>query len=83
MIDGFTASLIRGEKVCLMGRNGQGKTTLLRTLLANAPEMPRLEGAIDSGTVKWGHEAQIGYFRAGSHGSDREGHDRGRLAASV
>src|SRR5690349_15511366 len=37
VIDGFTASLIRGEKVCLMGRNGQGKTTLLRTLLANAP----------------------------------------------
>ena len=62
VIDGFTASLIRGEKVCLMGRNGQGKTTLVRALLANAPEMPRLEGAIDSGTVKWGHEAQIGYF---------------------
>ena len=24
--------------------------------------MPRLKDAIDSGAVKWGHEAQIGYF---------------------
>ena len=66
-----------------MGRNGEGKTTLLRTLLANAPEMPRLKDAIDSGTVKWGHEAQIGYFAQDHTALIREGHDRGRLAASV
>ncbi|MGH7136209.1 MAG: ABC-F family ATP-binding cassette domain-containing protein [Pirellulales bacterium] len=67
VIRGFTASVARGEKICLIGRNGQGKTTLLRALLANAPNVEHYAGDdpkndIDSGTVKWGHEAQIGYF---------------------
>ena len=66
VIDGFTASITRGEKICLIGRNGQGKTTLVKALLANAPNMDELiaemDRSIDSGTVKWGHEAQIGYF---------------------
>ena len=26
VIDGFTANVLRGEKICLMGRNGAGKT---------------------------------------------------------
>jgi len=67
VIDGFSASLIRGEKICLIGRNGQGKTTLVKALLAHAPNMDHMPGNdrnedIDSGKVKWGHEAQIGYF---------------------
>ena len=67
VIDGFTASVMRGEKICLIGRNGQGKTTLLKALLAHAPHGKHRAGEdpsrdIDSGTVKWGHAAQIGYF---------------------
>ena len=63
VIKNFSASVLRGEKVILMGRNGQGKTTLLKALLANAPNVDEADkSAIDSGTVKWGHEAQIGYF---------------------
>jgi ATPase subunit of ABC transporter with duplicated ATPase domains len=57
----FTATVMRGEKVCLMGRNGQGKTTMLKSLLAGLPELEP-DFKIDGGTVKWGHEAQIGYF---------------------
>ncbi|MGC1872317.1 MAG: ATP-binding cassette domain-containing protein [Acidobacteriaceae bacterium] len=67
VINGFSASVTRGEKICLIGRNGQGKTTLVKALLAHAPKLDHLAGEdpskdIDSGKVKWGHEAQIGYF---------------------
>jgi ATPase subunit of ABC transporter with duplicated ATPase domains len=62
VIDGFTANVLRGEKICLMGRNGIGKTTLLKSLLANYPGLSEKQFTLDSGTVFWGHEAQVGYF---------------------
>ncbi len=62
VIDGFTANLLRGERVCLMGRNGAGKTTMLKSLLANYPGLAEKDFTLDSGSVFWGHEAQIGYF---------------------
>ncbi|HEY0306944.1 MAG TPA: ATP-binding cassette domain-containing protein [Acidobacteriaceae bacterium] len=62
VIKNFTAALVRGEKVCLTGRNGLGKTTLLKALLANGPGVEDTDVSIDSGKVKWGHEAHIGYF---------------------
>src|ERR1700693_5138647 len=33
----FSASVDRGEKIALMGRNGTGKTTLLKSLVRSAP----------------------------------------------
>ncbi len=62
VLDGFTANVLRGEKVCLMGRNGAGKTTLLKSLLANYPGLAEKDFTLDSGSVFWGHEAQVGYF---------------------
>jgi ATPase subunit of ABC transporter with duplicated ATPase domains len=71
VVRSFTASLLRGEKIALMGRNGAGKTTLLNALLANSPTTPEAElrktsgykgSFIDSGKVIWGHEAAVGYF---------------------
>jgi ATPase subunit of ABC transporter with duplicated ATPase domains len=71
VIRDFTASLLRGEKIALMGRNGAGKTTLVNALLANSPTVPESElrktsgydGAfLESGKVIWGHEAAVGYF---------------------
>jgi ATPase subunit of ABC transporter with duplicated ATPase domains len=33
VLDNFSANVLRGEKICLMGRNGAGKTTLIKSLL--------------------------------------------------
>ena len=43
IVKSFTASIMRGEKIALMGRNGAGKTTLLNALLANSPTIPDAE----------------------------------------
>jgi ATPase subunit of ABC transporter with duplicated ATPase domains len=62
VIDGFSANVMRGEKVALMGRNAQGKTTLVKSLLSTSPDFAEKDFTLDGGTIKWGHEAQIGYF---------------------
>jgi len=70
VIPRFSASVTRGEKIALMGRNGTGKTTLLKSLVRNATgfiEDSDREFPIDSGTVVWGHEVAVGYF-AQDHG---------------
>ncbi len=69
VINNFSASVNRGDKVVLVGRNGQGKTTLLKALLANGPGVDEKDVSIDSGTVKWGHEVNIGYFAQDHKGS--------------
>ena len=65
VIKPFTGSITRGEKIALTGRNGTGKTTLLRSLIRNAGEFiddAEKDFSIDSGIVKWGHEVTVGYF---------------------
>ena len=65
VIQNFSASIARGEKIALLGRNGAGKTTMLRSLLRNATgyvDAPDREFQIDDGTVLWGHEVAVGYF---------------------
>ena len=58
----FSAVVNRGEKIVVVGRNGVGKTTLLRALLAEAPGVDADPAAIDDGQVRWGHEVSVGYF---------------------
>jgi ATPase subunit of ABC transporter with duplicated ATPase domains len=65
VIKNFTASIARGEKIGLLGRNGAGKTTMLRSLLRNATgfvDAPDREFPVDGGVVTWGHEVAVGYF---------------------
>ncbi len=73
VINNFSGIVQRGEKVVLIGRNGQGKTTLLKALLANGPGIEEKDVSIDSGTVKWGHEVSIGYFAQDHKGSIQMG----------
>jgi ATPase subunit of ABC transporter with duplicated ATPase domains len=65
VIRNFSASTARGEKIALLGRNGSGKTTMLKSLLSNATgfvDAPDREFPIDGGVVTWGHEVAVGYF---------------------
>ncbi|MES1255168.1 MAG: ATP-binding cassette domain-containing protein [Acidobacteriota bacterium] len=62
VVSGFSAIVNRGEKIVLVGRNGQGKTTLLKALLADAPGAEGAAADIDAGKVRWGHEVSVGYF---------------------
>ena len=57
----------------LVGRNGVGKTTMLKALLADAPGVPCLTGDIDAGKLKWGHEVSIGYFPQDHTGAIEKG----------
>ena len=43
----------RGEKVAFVGKNGEGKSTLVKCIMGEIPY---------SGTLKVGHNVQIGYF---------------------
>lgn len=48
-----TFTLKRGEKVAFVGKNGEGKSTLVRCIMGEIPY---------TGTLKVGHNVQIGYF---------------------
>jgi ATP-binding cassette subfamily F protein uup len=50
----FSATLLRGDKIGLIGSNGAGKTTLLKLILGE--ETP------DSGTIRQGTKLQVAYF---------------------
>ncbi|MGK5027830.1 ATP-binding cassette domain-containing protein [Janthinobacterium sp. RB2R34] len=54
IIDNFTGTILRGDKVGLIGANGAGKTTLLKMILG--------ELAPDTGSAKLGTKLQVAYF---------------------
>jgi ATP-binding cassette subfamily F protein uup len=54
IVDDFSATILRGDKVGLIGLNGAGKTTLLRLILG--------EQQPDAGTIRQGSRLQIAYF---------------------
>ncbi len=54
LFSGLKLLLEAGEKVAVLGTNGVGKSTLLKTLVGDLTP--------DGGTVKWAENAQIGYY---------------------
>ncbi len=54
IVRGFTETIMRGDKIGIIGPNGIGKTTLLKMILG--------ELAPDSGNIRLGTKLQIAYF---------------------
>ena len=53
VVSNVTLSIKRGEKVAFVGRNGEGKSTLVKCIMNEIPF---------DGNLKVGHNVQIGYF---------------------
>ena len=53
VFSGVNLTIKRGEKVAFVGRNGEGKTTLVKCIMGEISH---------DGTLKTGHNVQIGYF---------------------
>lgn len=51
---GIAIEIPRGSKTAIVGENGRGKSTLLRTLAGTLAPL--------SGKMKWWHKADIGYY---------------------
>lgn len=53
VFDHVTLTIKRGEKVAFVGKNGEGKSTLVKCIMGEIPYI---------GKLKIGHNVQIGYF---------------------
>jgi ATP-binding cassette subfamily F protein 3 len=51
---GIQLEIDHGQRVAIVGDNGQGKTTLLRTIVGSLEPL--------SGSVKWGHHCEVGVY---------------------
>ncbi|MEM7259821.1 MAG: ATP-binding cassette domain-containing protein, partial [Pseudomonadota bacterium] len=54
ILQGFSTTIMRGQKVAIIGPNGSGKTTLLKIILGDLTP--------DTGTAKQGTNLEIAYF---------------------
>src|SRR5450830_404059 len=54
IVKDFSATILRGDKVGLIGANGAGKTTLLKMILGQEES--------DTGTIRLGTKLQVAYF---------------------
>ena len=53
VFDHVTLTIKRGEKIAFVGKNGEGKSTLVKCIMGEIPY---------TGKLKIGHNVQIGYF---------------------
>ena len=64
IVKDFTSTILRGDKIGLVGPNGIGKTTLLKLILGQIQP--------DSGKIRTGMNLQIAYFDQMRDGLDEE-----------
>ena len=57
LFHGVDLDLKRGERICIVGANGIGKTTLIRILMGDLTS--------NTGYIKVGHNVQFGYYDQG------------------
>ena len=57
LFDHVNMDIKKGEKICIVGQNGIGKTTLLKLIMRE--QLP------DSGRIKIGHNVTFGYYDQG------------------
>jgi ATPase subunit of ABC transporter with duplicated ATPase domains len=65
ILPAFSPLVTKGEKICVIGKNGVGKSTLVK-LLAGVEQS-------DSGSLTWGHNASVGYMPQDHHGIIKKG----------
>lgn len=53
VLDGVNITVERGDKIALVGKNGSGKTTFVRSVMGELPH---------GGELKLGHQVEIAYF---------------------
>jgi len=58
LVRNLSLHIKRGERVALIGENGTGKSTLLRTLVGKHPP--------DAGEILWGRNTHFSYYEQGS-----------------
>jgi ATPase subunit of ABC transporter with duplicated ATPase domains len=73
VLGGVSLNLNRGDRVAVIGRSGIGKSTLLKLLVGAYKQLDDETRAYtlspDSGEVRWGNDASVGYFAQDHHES--------------
>jgi ATPase subunit of ABC transporter with duplicated ATPase domains len=68
---GNDLNINRGDRIAVLGPNGVGKSTLLKLLIGANPnlhtDLKDSALAPDAGSIRWGHDTNIGYFAQDHH----------------
>jgi ATPase subunit of ABC transporter with duplicated ATPase domains len=59
VLERVSLTVRRGERLAVIGKNGLGKSTLLKVAMGALPP--------DAGSVTWGYETRVGYFAQDHH----------------